>query len=185
MSMHETCTCQIIISSFQDGSTTRTRRMISFSRTCCPVKYADSLNEDPHMKKYIATLALVLLAACQSTPRLEDDVRYTKLATVVDKHEFSEVERKQAKANSPGDSNVGVGVGIGVGSGGGGGFGFGGMMIGMGGHPDRSDKQPQVAKGAIRYTAQPLGTDERIEVMSYEQYKVGDCVKVLAGHPCK
>jgi len=138
------------------------------------------------MKKYIATLALVLLAACQSTPKLEDDVRYTKLATVVDKHEFSEVERKQAQANRPSDSNVGVGVGIGVGSGGGlggGSFGFGGMMIGMGGHPDRHDEPPQIAKGAIRYTAQPLGTEERIEVMSYEQYKVGDCVKVLAGHP--
>ena len=134
------------------------------------------------MKKYIAALALVLLSACQSTPKLEDDVRYTKLATVVDRHEFSELERTQAQANRPGDSNVGVGVGIGVGSGVGS-FGFGGMMIGMGGHPDRRDEPPQVAKGAIRYTAQPLGTEERIEVMSYGQYKVGDCVKVLAGHP--
>jgi hypothetical protein len=133
------------------------------------------------MKKYIATLALALLAACQSTPRLEDDTRYAKLATVVDKHEFSEVERKQAKANSPGDSSAGFGFGVGVGTGGSG--GFGGIMLGMGGHPDRRDEQPQISRGAIRYTVQPLGSEERVEVMSYGQYKVGDCVKVLAGHP--
>lgn len=136
------------------------------------------------MKKYIATL-LLLLAACQSTPRLEDDTRYAKLATVVNKHEFSEVERKQARANSPSDSKVSVGVGLGVGVGGGG--SFGGMMIGMGGplnsRNDRDDEQPQVARGAIRYTVQPLGSAERVEVMSYRQYQPGDCVKVLAGHP--
>jgi hypothetical protein len=135
------------------------------------------------MTKHIAALALVFLAACQSTPRLEDDVRYTKLATVVNKYEFSEVERKQAQANSPADSRVSVGIGVGVGSGGSFGGGFGGMMLGMGGHPDRHDEQPQVAKGAIRYTVQVLGAAERIEVMSYLQYKLGDCVKVLAGHP--
>jgi len=134
------------------------------------------------MKKYIAMLALVLLAACQSAAKLENDTRYAKLATVVDRHEFSEVERKQAQASRPSDSNVGVGVGVGVGSGGSS-FGFGGVMIGMGGHPDRRDEPPQVALGAIRYTVQPLGTEERVEVMSYGQYKVGDCVKVLAGHP--
>lgn len=133
------------------------------------------------MKKYIAMLALVSVAACQSAPRLEDDVRYAKLATVLDQHVFSEVERKQAQANSPADSNVGFGFGVGVGSGGGG--GFGGIMMGMGGHPDRRDEPPQIARGAIRYTVQPLGSAERIEVMSYGQYKVGDCVKVLAGHP--
>ena len=130
------------------------------------------------MKKYIATLALVFLASCQSTPKLEDDVRYAKLATVVVKHEFSETERKQAQANSPRDSNVGFGFGIGMGNG-----GFGGIMMGMGGQPDRRDEQPQVAKGAIRYTVQPQGSEERIEVMSYGHYKLGDCVKVLAGHP--
>ena len=134
------------------------------------------------MKKYIATLTLILLAACQSTPRLEDDTRYAKIATVVQKYEFSDVERKQAQANSPHDSNVGFGIGIGMGSGGYSG-GFGGMMIGMGGHPDTRDEQPQVAKGAIRYTVQVQGSEERVEVMSYGQYKVGDCVKVLAGHP--
>jgi len=29
------------------------------------------------MKKYIAVLALLVLAACQSTPKLEDDARYS------------------------------------------------------------------------------------------------------------
>jgi hypothetical protein len=133
------------------------------------------------MKNSIALLALVLLAACQSTPKLEDDTRYAKLATVVEIHEYSEVERKQAKANTPADSNVGFGVGVGVGSGG---FGsFGGMMLGFGGHADHGDDQPKVAKGANRYTVKLLGSDERVEVMSYGKYKVGDCVKVLAGHP--
>ena len=132
------------------------------------------------MKKYMATLALVLLAACQSAPRLEDDTRYAKLATVVNKHEFSELERKQAQANSRSSSiSVGVGFGIGVGS--------GGMMLGMGSplnsQRDKSDEQPQIARGATRYTVKPLGSEELIEVMSYIQYKVGDCVKVLAGHP--
>ena len=135
------------------------------------------------MKQYIATLALVFLAACQSAPKLEDDTRYAKLATVVNKYEFSELERKQAQANSPAGSGVSVGIGVGVGSGIGYGGGFGGMMLGMGGYPDSADDQPQVAKGAIRYTVQPVGTAERIEVMSYLQYKVGDCVKVLAHHP--
>jgi hypothetical protein len=53
----------------------------------------------------------------------------------------------------------------------------------MGSHDNPRDEQPQVAKGAIRYTVQTTGSAERIEVMSYEQLKVGDCVKVLAGHP--
>jgi len=50
-------------------------------------------------------------------------------------------------------------------------------------HPPKRDEAPQIAKVAIRYTVQPLDSKERIEVMSYEQYKVGDCVKVLAAHP--
>jgi hypothetical protein len=137
-----------------------------------------------NMKKSIAALLLVSLAACQSTPKLEEDARYVKLATVVDKHEFSEVERKQAEAHSPRDSGVGVGLSVGVGTGG----GFGGMMMGMGGmtgggRHDRHDDAPQVSQGANRYTVQPLDSKERIEVMSYAQYKLGDCVKVLAGHP--
>jgi hypothetical protein len=75
------------------------------------------------LKNCYTLFALLLLAACQSTPGLEDDARYAKLATVVLKHEFSEVERKQAKGNK---SNVSVGIGFGVGVGSG--SGFGGMM---------------------------------------------------------
>jgi len=133
------------------------------------------------MQKYIVTLALLILAACQSTPALEDDTRYVKLATVLDRHEFSDTERKQAQASSPNGSGVSVGIGFGVGVGTHG--SFGGMMLGMGSHERLRDEAPQIAKGAIRYTVQPLGSEERIEVMSYGQYKVGDCVKVLAGHP--
>jgi hypothetical protein len=135
------------------------------------------------MKKFFATTLLVLLAACQSAPKLEDDARYVRLAIVVDEHEFTELERKQAQANMPSDSHVGVGLSVGVGSGG----SFGGMMLGMGsGMGDRRDSRnepPQVANGANRFTVQPLNNNERIEVMSYGNYKVGDCVKVLAGHP--
>jgi len=79
------------------------------------------------MKKYIFTLALVLLSACQSAPRLEDDTRYVKLASVVEVHEFSEVERKQAQASSSGVS-ISIGIGVGVGTRG----SFGDMMFGMG-----------------------------------------------------
>ena len=136
------------------------------------------------MNKHILTLALLLLTACQSTPKLEDDTRYVKLATVVEVHVFSDVERKQAQTGSPSDTNVGMSVGVGVGSGG----SFGGVMIGMGsvlggGRRDSDDEPPLIAHGANRYTVQLLGGLERIEVMSYGPYKVGDCVKVLAGHP--
>ena len=134
---------------------------------------------------FFAATLLVLLAACQSTPRLEDDARYVKLARVVDVHEFTELERKQAAGNRPGasDTRVGVGLGIGVGSGG----SFGGIMLGMGSgigeRRDSRDEPPQIARGANRYTVQPLNSKERIEVTNYGKYKVGDCVKVLAGHP--
>jgi hypothetical protein len=135
------------------------------------------------MKKFFAATSLVLLAACQSTPSLEDDARYVRLARVVDEYEFTEVERKQAEANRPSDTHVGVGLSVGVGSGG----SFGGVMLGMGsGTGDRRDSRnepPQVATGANRFIVQPLNSDERIEVMSYGSYKVGDCVKVLVGHP--
>jgi len=135
------------------------------------------------MKKFFAATMLAILAACQSTPRLEDDARYVRLARVVDVHEFTELERKQAEANRPSDTHVGVGFGIGVGSGG----SFGGIMLGMGSgtgeRRDSRDEPPQVANGANRYSVQPLNSNERIEVMSYGKYKVGDCVKVLAGHP--
>jgi hypothetical protein len=135
------------------------------------------------MKKFFAATLLVLLAACQSAPRLEEDARYVRLAIVVDEHEFTEVERKQAEANRPGDTHAGVGLSVGVGSGG----SFGGVMLGMGStmgdRRDSRDEPPQVAHGANRFTVQPLDSKERIEVMSYGNYKVGDCVKVLVGHP--
>src|ERR1019366_8476399 len=106
------------------------------------------------MKKFFAATSLVLLAACQSAPKLENDARYVRLAIVVDKHEFTEVERKQAQANRPGDSGVGVGVGTGG--------GFGGVMLGMGStmgdRRDSRDEPPQVAYGANRFTVQPLNT---------------------------
>lgn len=133
------------------------------------------------MKKFFVATLLVLLAACQSAPKLEDDTRYVRLARVLDKHEFTEVERKQAEANRPSDSSMGVGLSVGVGNGG----GFGGVMLGMGSTMGdrRSDEPPRVANGANRFTVQPLDSKERIEVMSYGPYKVGDCVKVLVGHP--
>jgi hypothetical protein len=135
------------------------------------------------MKIFLNAIMLAMLAACQSTPGLEDDARYVRLARVVDVHEFTDLERKQAEANKPSDTRVGVGIGFGVGSGG----SFGGLMLGMGtGTGDRHDSRdepPQVANGANRYTVQPLRSDEHIEVMSYGNYKVGDCVKVLVGHP--
>jgi hypothetical protein len=136
------------------------------------------------MKRIFAAIALVLLAACQSTPKLEEDARYVKLATVVDRHDFTELERKQAAAHTNPDTHTSVGVGLSVGGGSGGfGFGFGGIMLGLGDQRTSRDEPPQIAQGANRYTVQPLHSTERIEVMSYGQYKVGDCVKVLAGHP--
>lgn len=129
----------------------------------------------------IAATFLVLLTACQSTPRLEDDTRYVRLATVVEIHEFTGIERQQAKANQPSDTHVGFGFGVGSGS-----YGsFSGMSLGIGTTMGerRNSEPPQIAEGANRITVQPLGSTERIEVMSYEHYKTGDCVKVLAGHP--
>lgn len=132
------------------------------------------------MKKFAAALLLLLVAACQSAPRLEDDTRYVKLAKVVEEHEFTDIERQQAKANLPADSGVGVGLSIGVGSGG----GFGGIMLGAGSRlgERRHQMPPQIAFGANRFTVQ-TADNARIEVMSYEKYKVGDCVKVLVNHP--
>ena len=129
------------------------------------------------VKTVIAATLLALLAACQSTPRLEDDARYVRLATVMDIHEFTEIERQQARANTPSDTRVGVGIGIGTGS-----YGsFGGLSLGMG--TSVGARPPQIGDGANRITVQPIGSEERIEVMSIGNYKVGDCVKVLAGHP--
>ena len=141
------------------------------------------------IKKYLIMGLMPLLAACQSTPKLEDDARYVKLAKVVDVREFTDAERKEAAKTVPrsSDSNVGLSIGIGVGTGGGFGGGYGGLMVGAGtgldSGRDRRKEPPQVANGANRFTVQPLNTNERIEVMSYKHYKAGDCVKVLTGHP--
>lgn len=135
------------------------------------------------MKTGVALVALIMLAACQSGPKLEDDTRYVRLAKVVDVHVYTEAERKDAKLKRPSDTRIGMGVSVGAGSGG----GFGGMMIGAGtllgdSHHDKYES-PQIAEGANRYTVEPLGKTERIEVMSYGNYKLGDCVKVLMHHP--
>ena len=132
-------------------------------------------------KVIVSILMLVLLAACQSTPKLEDDTRYVRMATVVEVHEFTEIERQQAKANTPSDTRFGIGFGVGVSSGGG---SFSGLSLGIGHRVgERHDRPPQIADGANRITVQLLESGERIEVMSYGQHKNGDCVKVLAGHP--
>lgn len=130
------------------------------------------------MERLMVVALLLALTACQGSPPLEDDTRHVRLARVVDVHVFTGTERKEAKVQRPGDSSVGVGIGVGVGSG----VGFGGVMFGTGGHRD-SDEAPQVASGANRFTVETLDKAERIEVLSYGKYKVGDCVKVLAGHP--
>ena len=137
------------------------------------------------MKTLIATALLVMLAACQSMVKLEDDTRYVRLAKVTDIREFTELERKQAQANRPSDSRsrVGFGLGLGMGSGG----SFGGVSVGLGGtlseRPFGRAQPPHIADGANRITVQPIGTTDRVEVMSYGQHKIGDCVKVLATHP--
>ena len=135
------------------------------------------------IKTLIAAIFMASLVACQSTPKLEDDTRYVRLATVVDIHEFTDTERQQAQANQPSDTHVGVGIGIGTGSRG----SFGGLSLGMGSmmgeRRDSRDQPPQIGKGANRITVQLLGSTERIEVMSYGHPKIGDCVKVLVNHP--
>lgn len=132
------------------------------------------------MRTMIAVLALALLVGCQST-RLEEDARYVRLATIVDVHEFTDIERKQAQANRPSNTRVGIGFGVGVGSSG---SSFSSLSLGVGHRiGERKDQPPHIADGAIRYTVQPLGSTERIEVMSLEKLKLGDCVKVLAHHP--
>lgn len=135
------------------------------------------------IKTIIATITLMLLAACQSTSRLEEDARYVRLATIIDIHEFTDIERKQAQANRPNEGKTGVGVGVGLGTGT---FGsFGGISLSIGHTLSSREIPPQVADGANRFTVQPLGTAEHIEVMSYGHYKKGDCVKVLVGHPTR
>lgn len=132
---------------------------------------------------FLAT-TLSLLAGCASTA-LEDDMRYIKLVKVVDVHVFSDEERKEARKTAPRrNSGFGLGIGLGYGTGG----GFGGVMLGattpIGSGRDTT-LPPQAADGADRYTVQPLDTQERIEVMSYGKYKIGDCVKLYSGHPTR
>lgn len=130
------------------------------------------------MKKYIATLALILLAGCQSPHRPEKDTRYLILATVTDKYEFSESERLQAAASTPADSNADDEQANNVGP-----AGYGGIMLGLGDHHDTGENPPQISNGAYRYIVRPLNSKQRFVVISHRQYQVGDCVKVLAGHP--
>jgi hypothetical protein len=128
-------------------------------------------------------LTLGLLAACQTTPSLEDDARHTRLARIVDVHVYTDAERREAAKTEPRSSRTSVGVGVGMGFGLGGG-GYGGIMVGgpVGGGDSR-DLPPLVSGGANRYTVQPLHTRERLEVNSYGNYRVGDCVKLFSGHP--
>lgn len=135
------------------------------------------------MKIMFCAALLLLMAACKTGPSLEDDVRYVKLAKVVDVHVYTEAERKEANAQRPSDSRLSIGMGVGFGMGSG---SFGGMMLGTGaqlGHNHDNREPPQIAFGANRYALEIKGSLERFEVMSYGKYKPGDCVKVLMGHP--
>ncbi len=131
-------------------------------------------------KALLSTTLLLLLAGCQSNPALEDDTRYTKLARVVEVHVYTAAERREARLQRR-DSAVNFGLGIGVG--GYGSFGYGGLMFGTGNRNSPRAEGPQIAEGANRYTVEPLEKAERIEVLSYGKYQVGDCVKLMAGHP--
>lgn len=135
------------------------------------------------MKRLFAALSVVLLAACQTAPKLEDDARYTRLARVVDLHVYTDAERQEAAKAEPHSSNTSVGVGVGFGFGSGG-SSFGGIMLGAPvGGGGRRERPPLVSKGANRYTVQPLGSGDKLEVNSYDRFKVGDCVKLFSGHP--
>jgi hypothetical protein len=132
-------------------------------------------------KTIIPITFLLMLAGCQSNPALEDDTRYTKLARVVEVHVYTDAERREAKLQRR-DSSVGFGLSLGVGTYGS--FGYGGLMFGSGNRLNSpSTVGPQVADGANRYAVEPLEKAERIEVLSYGKYQVGDCVKLMSGHP--
>ncbi len=131
------------------------------------------------MKRVLAAGLLAMLAGCASTP-LEQDAAHIRSAKILDVHTFTDAERKEARKAEPRPgSGVGMGIGFGVGT-----FGnFGGVMLGTGLDGRGRDLPPQVGQGANRFTVQPLASSERIEVMSYGKYQVGDCVKLFSGHP--
>lgn len=134
------------------------------------------------MKKLSLAVMAALLAACQNNPPLQNDARYIRMARVVAVHVYSEDERREAakappraRASSP---EVSVGIGFGT--------SFGGLGVGVGGiisPVNKREMPPQPALGADRYTVEPLGSKEKLEVESYGKYKVGDCVKLFSGHP--
>lgn len=135
------------------------------------------------MLKFVAATAMVLLAGCQSTP-LEDDVRYIKFARVAEVHVFTDAERKEAAKTEPRYNHSGVSMGIGLGYGTGGGFGGIGLGYGTSLSDGRSRHiPPLISRGANRFTVQPLNSEDRIEVLSYGKFQVGDCIKLFSGHP--
>jgi hypothetical protein len=135
------------------------------------------------MKRLLLLVPLALLAACQSAPKYEDDARYTRLAHVLEVHVYSDSERQEAAKTAPRTSHTGVGMGVGVGMGSGG-VSFGGISFGIGTTVgDDREVPPQIARGANRFTVQPVGTDQQIEVISYGKFQKGDCVRLFSGHP--
>jgi hypothetical protein len=103
----------------------------------------------------------------------------------VDVHVFTDTERKEARLRRPSRSRVTIGIGIGIGTGG---FnsGYDGWLFGgglFGNDYEYRKEAPRIDKGANRFTVETVDKAERIEVLSYGKFKVGDCVKVLTGHP--
>jgi hypothetical protein len=139
------------------------------------------------LKHVVLILVAALLAACQTTPNLESETKYIRLARVVDVHVYTDEERREAARTERRESHTRVGLGVGFGFGiGSGGGGFGGVSIGMPIDVEGSrsrDLPPLVSRGANRYTVQPLGSQARLEINSYGKFKVGECVKLFSGHP--
>lgn len=139
------------------------------------------------LRKIPLIMATAMVAACQTTPNLEDETQYIRLARVVGVHVYTDEERRQAARveRSESHSRVGLGIGFGFGIGSGGG-GFGGVSIGVpitvegdGGR----ETPPRVSQGANRYTVQPLHTLRTLEVNSYGKFEMGQCVKLFSGSP--
>ena len=135
------------------------------------------------MKKLSLALVLALLAACQNNPPLQDEAHYMRYARVVAVHVYTDAERREAAASAPhvnrNEPRVTFGLSFGTNIGGIG-LNFGGLFT-----PQNRprDIPPQPAWGADRYTVEPLGSHDRLEVESYGKYKVGDCVKLFSGAP--